>query len=366
MEEEMNVKNPMRRKFLQSAAYLGAAAALGPLLHGCGGGGGSSGNSVGTLTGLRAIDAHAHPDHFYRANQIPPDNSSTLSAIKSVAMAASSFAAVGDMIFKTTGSAGGDEYNSALTQLSYVINMANQGSVRIVRTTADIPIESSATVSPGAILSLEGGDALMGDPEKLVDFYNLGVRIVTLIHDRNNEFGDSVRGNPGMANGGLSVAGIQAVARMESLGMVIDVSHSTSQTMTGVCNHAHKPVIDSHTSLFPGPTQAVPSRLRTMAEMELIAATGGLVCLWPLASGTRLTIADWAAEIKTLKTNIGIDHIAFGTDGGGSLPAMVSGYQSVADLPKLADAMRSAGLSENDTKAFFGGNMLRILGQCIG
>jgi membrane dipeptidase len=361
----MYVKNPLRRKFLQTAAFLGAATVLAPLLHGCGGGGGGSGSGSGsgvTLAGLRAIDAHAHPDHFYGPNQVPPDNSSTLDAIRNVAMAASSFAAVGDLIFRTTGNAGGDEYTSSLNQLNRVVNLANQGKVKIIRTTADIPQESSATVTPGAILTIEGGDALMGDPEKLLDFYNLGVRILTLVHYRDNQLGDSV----GVTNGGLTTIGIQAVVKMESLGIVVDVAHSSSQTLTDVCSHAHKPIIDSHTGLNTANTPSATSRLRTMAEMELVASTGGLVCLWPLAVDTRLTIADWATEIKTIKTNIGIEYIALGTDGGGRLPTMVSGYQSVADLPKLADAMRSAGLSENDIKAFFGGNMLRILGQCIG
>ena len=81
---------------------------------------------------------------------------------------------------------------------------------------------------------------------------------------------------------------------------------------------------------------------------------------------SRLTIDNWAGEISTIKNAIGIEHIALGTDGGGALPSMVSGYQSVADLPKLADAMRNKGLTENEVKAFFGGNMLRILSACIG
>lgn len=91
----------------------------------------------------------------------------------------------------------------------------------------------------------------------------------------------------------------------------------------------------------------------------------GVVCLWPLATSSRQTIADWATEISSIKTNLGIEHVALGTDGRGVLPAMVSGYQSISDLPELADAMREIGLTENDIKAFFGGNMLRILENCI-
>lgn len=364
----MNVKNPMRRKFLQTVAYLGAATAFSPLLYGCGGGGNAasdgSGETEKTFARFRAIDAHAHPDHFYRS--ISADNSSTLTAIVALGMAASSFSAVGDMIYKTTGTAGGDEYNSTITQLNYVINLADQGSVKIVRTTGDIPLASSSTVPPGAILSVEGGDALMGDTAKLQNFYDLGVRLVTLIHDRNNEFGDSVSGDSGTANGGLTTAGIQAIAKMESLGMVVDVAHSTSQTLTGICSNAKNPVIDSHTSLYQGLTPPATTRLRTMAEMELIANTGGLVCLWPLSYNTRLTLADWAAEIKSISSSIGIEHIGLGTDGGGGLPQKVTGYQSISDLPKLAYAIYNAGLNENEMKAFFGGNMLRVLGKCIG
>lgn len=362
----------MRRKFLQTAAYVGAATAFGSFLPGCGGGGGGGGSStenstesVDTFKGFRVIDAHAHPDHFYLPNLSPPDNSSSLATITNVSMAASSFAAVGDLLFRTTGNTNGDEYANTFTQLNQVTNLASQGKVKIIRTTADIPLASSSTVAPGAILSIEGGDALMGDPEKLVDFYNFGVRILTLFHYRNNQFGDIMTASEGL-NFGLTAKGAQAVAKMEGLGMVVDVAHASTQTLSDICGLAKKPVIDSHTSINRSTNPLGPSRLRTWAEIEKIASTGGLVCLWPLATGTRLTLADWASEIKAVKANIGIEHVALGTDGGGVLPAMVSGYQSVADLPKLADAMRNIGLSESDLKAFFGGNMLRVLNECIG
>lgn len=363
----MSIHNSARRKFLQTAALIGAAAAFSSLLPGCGGGGGGSEDGSGnTLSGLRAIDAHAHPDQFYAL--VPSDNSSTLAGIKSVAMAASAFAAIGDLLFRTTGNTNGDEYNSSRSQLGRVIDLENQGRVKIVRTTADIPMESSVTTPPGAILSLEGGGALMGDLDKIQNFYDLGVRIITLVHYGHNQLGDNMSPavGSGPANGGLTGLGASVVSRMESLGMVVDVAHASTQTVMDICARAQNPVIDSHTSLHPSLNPSSPTRLRTMAEMELIAGTGGLICLWPLSYGSRSTIDNWAGEISTIKSAIGIEHIALGTDGGGALPSMVSGYQSITDLPKLANAMLNKGLTENEVKAFLGGNMLRILSECIG
>jgi membrane dipeptidase len=153
---------------------------------------------------------------------------------------------------------------------------------------------------------------------------------------------------------------------MQKLRIVVDVAHASTATLKDAAAMTAKSLIDSHTSPYPKANPAGPTRLRTWAEMELIAQTGGVVCLWPLATNTRQTFADWAAEILAMKQNLGIEHVGLGTDGGGGLPAMVTGYTGISDLGSLADAMLNAGLTKKDLAAFFGGNLLRVLGECIG
>lgn len=360
------MKNLSRRRFLQFMAATASSAALGTLLPSCGadGGGGENDGAVGgNLSGLRAIDAHAHPDQFISSEKT--DLSCTLAGIVSMKIAASSFSAVGDR--------SGDKYASAMSQLAYPLALADQGKVKIVSTIADIPLESSQAVPPGAILSLEGGDAIYGDLAKLKAFYDVGVRLMTLVHYTNNELGDimmaRVGSDPGPYFGGLTPKGVEVIQKMESLGMVVDVAHASRDTLTDICGVVTKPFIDSHTSPSPTETPTSQTRLRSWAEMEMIVQKDGVICLWPCAYGgahPRSTFSDWAQEIVAMKAAFGIEHVALGTDGSGSLPAMINGYSGVSDLWKLKNAMLEAGLSQSDIKAFFGGNMLRVLTAVIG
>ena len=362
-----------RRCFLQAAMLFGTSAALGGFLVSCGGGGGGGGSrdeggKSDSLTGIRILDAHAHPDRFHNPTSTVVDNSSTLEAIIAMRMAASAAAAVGDVRFISTGISGQDEYASTITQLNRALSANNAGRVKLVGTTADIPLASGPGVPPGMILAVEGGDALMGEASRCDDLYALGVRMITIVHYRNNQLGDIMFPqaglDPGPYSGGLTETGRRAIERMQALGIVVDVAHASTATLGNMVAMTAKPLIDSHTSLAPGNT-AGPTRLRTWAEMELIAQTGGVVCLWPLATDTRRTFADWAAEILAIKQHIGIEHVGLGTDGGGALPAMITGYTGISDLGSLADAMLNAGLTQQDLAAFFGGNLLRVLRECI-
>jgi microsomal dipeptidase-like Zn-dependent dipeptidase len=103
--------------------------------------------------------------------------------------------------------------------------------------------------------------------------------------------------------------------------------------------------------------------------MEIIARSGGIVCTWPLAysgrNAQRATLKDWAAEIVLMKSRLGIAHCGIGTDGGGGLPRLVRGWNSIASLPDLVAEMRAAGLSQEDVAACVGGNFLRLLRKCL-
>jgi microsomal dipeptidase-like Zn-dependent dipeptidase len=104
--------------------------------------------------------------------------------------------------------------------------------------------------------------------------------------------------------------------------------------------------------------------------MEMVARTGGVICLWPLAyegrGVRRETLRDWAQDVLEIKRRLGIEHVGLGTDGGGQLPARVKGYHDVADLRSLAASLQEVGLTGSDIAAFFGGNFLRVFRQCAG
>jgi membrane dipeptidase len=326
-------------------------------------------------TPLRVIDAHAHPDRYIADPRQSEDPTSTLKSIKGLGMAASAFAAVGDLVFLSQGRVPGTEFHSTKTQLEWWMKrIVKKGEVKLVLKASDVPAASGPDSPPGAIFAIEGGDPLGGKPERVNEFYHMGVRMITLIHYRNNELGDIMRMfrnlDPGRMNNGLTSAGRNVVERMQELGMVVDVAHAHSNTLKGVAEISSRPLVDSHTSLCPFEDPSRCGRLRTWKDMELIAKAGGIVCTWPLAykleNYVRITFLDWAKEILEMKNRLGMEHVGLGTDGGGNLPRVIDGYRDVRDLSKLVAAMREIGLSDDDIAACMGGNFHRVLQQCIG
>lgn len=94
-----------------------------------------------------------------------------------------------------------------------------------------------------------------------------------------------------------------------------------------------------------------------------------MICTWPFAYvgklSERTTLRHWAEEIAMMKSRLGIEHCGLGTDGGGGLLRVVDGWNSIESLPRLIEAMREAGLSQNDVSDFVGGNFLRVLHKCL-
>jgi membrane dipeptidase len=290
-------------------------------------------------------------------------------------MVASCFAGVGDSVFLSQGRMPGTEYHSTKTQLEWWLKgIVKSGKVKLVLKALDVPVVLDGDSPPGAILAIEGGDALRGDPETVNEFYRLGVRIITLIHYRNNELGDTMRMwrnlGPGPPSNGLTPAGRKVVERMQNLGMVVDVAHAHAATLKQIAEMSSRPLVDSHTNpcSIEDPLQC--GRSRTWKEMELIAKTDGVVCTWPLAytrrATTRITFSDWTKEILEMKNRLGIEHVGLGTDGGGDLPGLIEGYRDIGDLLKLIKAMQEFGFSQNEIAAYMGGNFHRVLRSCIG
>ena len=330
----------------------------------------------GTLPkGMLVVDAHAHPDQFYYVNdKVVIDESSTLEKIKTLGMHGSSFSAVGDSSTQPF------TFTWVMAELNSVINLEEQDMVRIIRRYKDMPHGSPPKgFVPGAILSLEGASPIGSDfgtaSSNLDLLYELGVRMITVMHYLDNPFGESMRrSHPGKAGTGLTDLGELVVERMMSLGMIVDVAHAhyaTLKDITAIATAGGVPVIDSHTSLSPA-SEPNGGRLRTWEEMEMVAATGGLVCTWPLkwedqnTGSGRFTLLDWAEENYEMKQRLGSGHIALGTDGGGVLPGMVDGYSSILDLPALIDAMYAVGFKRSEINDYMGKNLLRVLKECVG
>lgn len=313
---------------------------------------------------LMIADAHAHPYQLHGSRQ-GDASTPTLGIMEPLGVAVCSYSAVGDMTYYRGRS--GAPYNDTQHQLRQVLHLAQSAKVRLIAGASDLRSQLAAGAVTGALMAIEGADALEGQLQNLVAFHAQGVRLVTIMHDRDNELGFNQRSS---VDGPLTPFGVQVVERMNQLGMVVDVSHASTRTLHSIAQASAAPIIDSHTSPMPqGEDREGLRRLRTWQEMEAIAKTGGLVCTWPFAysrnGAQRTTLGHWAGEIVQMKARLGIAHCGLGTDGGGGLPRFVSGWESIASLPRLMRAMEAAGLTQDDIAAFAGGNLLRILERCL-
>jgi len=349
--------------------FLGYCAAAGWSAAGCDPAKGLSPGSASPedgkqSAGLMIADAHSHPYQVHGARQYDP-STPTIGMMQQLGMAVCSFSAVGDMTYYRGQS--GTPYSDTQFQLTQVMRLVEKGQVRLISKSSDLKSLLASRSVTGALMAIEGGDALEGRLQNLDAFHDYGVRLMTVMHDRDNEIGFNQRSS---ADGPLTPFGIQLIEKMNKLGMVIDVSHCKTRTLHSIAEVSAAPLVDSHTSLvLPGEALAGSRRLRPWQEMETIAKTGGIVCTWPFAySGThshRTTPGDWAGEIVQMKSRLGIEHCGLGTDGGGGLPRLIKGWKSIASLPDLIGATREAGLTQEDIAAYVGGNFLRLLELCL-
>ncbi len=352
-----------RRDFLKYFTVLGASITLGKTS--AYGDWLTNAKTNGFPQGMLLIDAHAHPDIF----PCPPscDETSTLEKIKEIGMNASGFAVVED----STG-----DFQILREHLLDVMGFEEEEKIKIIRRHSDLPLFVDLPgFVPGAILAVEGATPLGTDLDKLDELYDLGVRLINPMHNRVNVIGSIMTEiPPGDSNGGLTGFGQQMVERMMSLGIIVDAAHAYINTLQGIAEIARihgVPIIDSHTSLTHRENPYGTTRLRTFEEMEMVAETGGVVCTWPLgwyvdASHHRTSFLDWANETLEIARHIGIEHVGLGTDGGGGLPDLIVGYESILDLPKLVEAMEEVGFKRSEIAAYMGGNIFRIIKQCIG
>ncbi|MBA4394751.1 MAG: hypothetical protein C0407_14470 [Desulfobacca sp.] len=300
-------------------------------------------------------DAHAHPYSFFSDN--PDPSTPTIAMMKEMGVAVCVFAAVGDLVLTDRRKGRGNSPKFDTTrQLDRVKDWAKSDEIKIIKTTTDLDRLRPGQL--GAIVAIEGGDALEGRLENLDYFFEeFSVRLITLLHDTHNAIGRHQREVP--SEEGLTPFGRSVVERMNRLGMIIDVAHAQTNTLRDITALTTKPVVDSHTGLT---VKALPfSRLRSWEEMEWVAKGDGVICTWPLSHRTRNTLVDWAKEIVAMKSRLGLSYIGLGTDGGGRLPKTLEGYTNISDLGKLVRAMTEVGLDQADIRAFLSGNLERVV-----
>lgn len=208
----------------------------------------------------------------------------------------------------------------------------------------------------GALLATEGLHPLEGRLDNLDTLAADGFRMFGFTHFFDNEVGGSAHG---VEKGGLSPFGRQVVARMDSLGLIIDVAHASPALVDDILATTRRPVVVSHGGVqgtCPGPRNLSDDQLRR------IAAGGGLVGIgyWDGAI-CEPSAASFAKAVVYAIGIAGEDHIALGSDFDGSTaePFDASG------MGLVVAALRGAGLTDTQIGKVMGGNALRLLGELL-
>jgi membrane dipeptidase len=253
-------------------------------------------------------------------------------------------------------------------------------------------------------IGMENGFPIGTDINRVKEFYNRGVRYITLCHSSNNDICDSSTDKKGAEHDGLSEFGKDVVIEMNKRGMMVDVSHISDKSFYDVIKLSIAPVIASHSSV-----RAIAHHNRNMTDdmIKTLAKNGGVIqiCLlddyikdpdtttmyyqkrkelnhiydtkydsmteeekkvlrdeWKLLKEkfpkTLPTVADCVDHIDYVKNLVGIDYVGIGSDfdGGGGLEDCAD----VSQFPNITAEMLEHGYTEEEIRKVWGGNFFRV------
>ncbi|HTG95424.1 MAG TPA: dipeptidase [Pyrinomonadaceae bacterium] len=254
-----------------------------------------------------------------------------------------------------------------------------------------------------ALMGIEGGHAIENSLATLREFHRLGVRYMTLTWNNTNDWADAGRGEK--KHNGLTDFGREVVREMNRLGMLVDVSHVSDDTMSDALDVSTAPIIASHSSaralsnvprnipddllrriaknggvvnvnfysVFVDTTTFSPRSNSRDAELKaqqdalslkykddperLAEESGKLDASHPL---TPLPISKLIDHFDHIVKIAGIDHVGIGADFDGATD-LPEGAQDVSMLPNITYELLKRGYSERDILKVLGGNMLRVM-----
>ena len=316
-----------------------------------------------------AFDLHAHPGNFFTkgTDTYPGDEgvSKTINEMQSGNVSGVFLSMVMDRpLLKRTETGivpagmfskgeGWKEYKRQLTTLSDLFFF---NSLSPAKNSTDLT-QAIAKGQTAGFLSCEGGDFLES-ADQLDEVYADGIRSIQLVHYAPNPLGD-LQTHESMHNG-LSPLGKEVVRKMNSLGMVIDVAHASFKTVQDVVSLTQAPIILSHSILKMEAERPIAARAISPEHAKLIAQTGGVIGAWP--SGFNQSFEEYVENILRLVEVVGIDHVGIGTDMDSNFKPVLDSYQQI---PTLANALISRGLSSEEVKKIMLDNTARVLGTVL-
>lgn len=221
-----------------------------------------------------------------------------------------------------------------------------------------------------SLMGMEGGHVLENSLGALRAYYEAGARYLTLTHNCNTDWADASNTTP--EHGGLTEFGREVVREMNRLGMLVDLSHTSPETMHDVLDVAEAPVIYSHSSAraLTDHTRNVPDdvlrRLPDNGGVVMITFVPGFVSealrTWEgaAADGPRALLSEVADHVEHVRDVAGIEHVGLGADFDG-ITTVVQGLEDVSTYPALLEELERRGWGEEELRALVGENVLRVM-----
>jgi len=292
----------------------------------------------------------------------------------------------------------GEALSTTLEQIDLVKKMVARypETFELAYSAADIErIHSEGKIA--SLIGVEGGHCIEESLAVLEKLYNLGARYMTLTHTDTLSWADS--GTDEARNGGLTPFGEQVVRKMNEMGMLVDLSHVSAETMNDALDVATAPVIFSHSSamavadhprnvpddilkrvhekdgvvmvnFFSG--YIVPDAVRTVAEgMDLERKLKQVDKLsddeadremrrWKAKNPyPRGTIHDLLDHIDHIAKVAGVEHVGLGSDYDG-VSVLPTQLDDASSYPYITQGLLDRGYTEKEIHGILGGNLIRV------
>jgi membrane dipeptidase len=240
------------------------------------------------------------------------------------------------------------------------------GEMRVARSIADLDAAYGDDGPPVAILHIEGAEAIDPGLEALDFWHAAGLRSLGPVWSRPNVFGHGVPftapATPDTGPG-LTEPGLALVRRCAELGIMVDLAHLNEAGFWDVARAGVGPLVSSHAAVHaitPSP------RNLTDPQIDAVGASGGLIGIVYATRFLRPDLEDdedtsldlIARHASYVAERIGVQHLGLGSDfDGATVPAGLD----IAGVPRVLEALRDAGFSEQDLSAIAWGNWRRVL-----